>query len=55
MNYNIDQYEVWFVTGTQHLYGEETLKQVGFTIANYYEIKGPYNKEWMVFTVRNSN
>ncbi|WP_405328365.1 L-arabinose isomerase [Leeuwenhoekiella sp. LLG6367-2.1] len=28
MNYNIDQYEVWFVTGTQHLYGEETLKQV---------------------------
>ena len=28
MNYNIDQYEVWFVTGTQHLYGEETLNQV---------------------------
>ncbi len=22
------QYEVWFVTGSQHLYGEETLKQV---------------------------
>ena len=28
MNYNIEEYEVWFVTGTQHLYGEETLKQV---------------------------
>ncbi len=28
MNYNIDHLEVWFVTGTQHLYGEETLKQV---------------------------
>ncbi|MBC8156480.1 MAG: L-arabinose isomerase, partial [Bacteroidetes bacterium] len=25
---NLKQYEVWFVTGSQHLYGEETLKQV---------------------------
>ena len=25
---DIKQYEVWFVTGSQHLYGEETLKQV---------------------------
>jgi L-arabinose isomerase len=25
---NLKQYEVWFVTGTQHLYGPETLKQV---------------------------
>ena len=25
---NIDQYEIWFVTGSQHLYGEETLRQV---------------------------
>jgi len=24
----LDQYEVWFVTGSQHLYGEETLRQV---------------------------
>lgn len=24
----LDQYEVWFVTGSQHLYGEETLKEV---------------------------
>ena len=23
--------EVWFVTGSQHLYGEETLKQVAQT------------------------
>ena len=28
MNYPIERYEVWFVTGSQHLYGEETLKQV---------------------------
>ncbi len=25
---NLNQYEVWFVTGSQYLYGEETLKQV---------------------------
>lgn len=25
---NLKQFEVWFVTGSQHLYGEETLKQV---------------------------
>jgi L-arabinose isomerase len=25
---NLKQYEVWFVTGSQHLYGEATLKQV---------------------------
>lgn len=25
---NLKQYEVWFVTGSQHLYGDETLKQV---------------------------
>ncbi len=25
---NLKQYEVWFVTGSQHLYGAETLKQV---------------------------
>lgn len=25
---NLKHYEVWFVTGSQHLYGEETLKQV---------------------------
>lgn len=24
----LDQFEAWFVTGSQHLYGEETLKQV---------------------------
>ena len=27
-NYRTDNLEVWFVTGSQHLYGEETLKQV---------------------------
>ncbi len=25
---SLDGYEVWFVTGSQNLYGEETLKQV---------------------------
>lgn len=25
---NLKQYEVWFITGSQHLYGDETLKQV---------------------------
>lgn len=25
---NLDQYEIWFVTGSQHLYGEDVLKQV---------------------------
>jgi L-arabinose isomerase len=24
----LKQFEVWFVTGSQHLYGEETLRQV---------------------------
>ncbi len=26
--FNFNEYEVWFVTGSQHLYGEETLRQV---------------------------
>jgi len=25
---NLKELEIWFVTGSQHLYGEETLKQV---------------------------
>lgn len=39
MNKSLDQYEVWFVTGSQHLYGEETLRQVAehsIEIANAY-------------------
>jgi L-arabinose isomerase len=35
---NLNNYEVWFVTGSQHLYGEETLRQVAkdsTEIANY--------------------
>ena len=28
MTTNLEQYEAWFITGSQHLYGEETLKQV---------------------------
>ncbi|WP_258104734.1 L-arabinose isomerase [Marinoscillum sp. MHG1-6] len=28
MNTKLNQYEVWFVTGSQHLYGPETLKNV---------------------------
>ena len=23
------QYEIWFITGSQHLYGDETLRQAG--------------------------
>lgn len=29
MDFNFKDYEVWFVTGSQHLYGEEALRQVG--------------------------
>lgn len=25
---DLKKFEVWFVTGSQHLYGDETLKQV---------------------------
>ncbi|MGA9591074.1 MAG: hypothetical protein WBV11_14690, partial [Salegentibacter sp.] len=28
MKLDIENKEIWFVTGSQHLYGEETLKQV---------------------------
>ncbi|MEO9477693.1 MAG: L-arabinose isomerase [Cyclobacteriaceae bacterium] len=28
MKYNLNELEVWFVTGSQHLYGEETLRNV---------------------------
>ena len=28
--FNLKQFEVWFVTGSQHLYGSKTLKQVAF-------------------------
>jgi len=28
MKVNLKQFEVWFVTGSQHLYGPETLKAV---------------------------
>ncbi len=36
---NLDQYEVWFITGSQHLYGDEILKNVAThseEIANYF-------------------
>ena len=26
---SLKQYQIWFITGSQHLYGEETLRQVG--------------------------
>lgn len=38
---NLKQLEVWFVTGSQHLYGEETLKQVA---ANSMVIADALNK-----------
>jgi len=28
MNINLNEYKLWFVTGSQHLYGEETLREV---------------------------
>ncbi|PXA73366.1 L-arabinose isomerase, partial [Cryobacterium arcticum] len=28
LNTSLDSYEVWFLTGSQNLYGEETLRQV---------------------------
>lgn len=27
-NTSLEHYEVWFLTGSQHLYGEDVLKQV---------------------------
>lgn len=41
MKKSLDQYEVWFVTGSQHLYGEETLRQVA---AHSEEIATAYNE-----------
>jgi L-arabinose isomerase len=37
---NLKEFEVWFVTGSQHLYGEETLKQVA---AHSQEIAASFN------------
>lgn len=34
---DIGTYEVWFVTGSQHLYGEETLRQVASDAAKIAE------------------
>jgi len=39
---NLKQLEVWFVTGSQHLYGEETLKQVA---SNSIAIANALNNE----------
>ncbi|OLY93272.1 L-arabinose isomerase [Cnuella takakiae] len=38
---NLKEFEVWFVTGSQHLYGEETLKQVA---AHSQEIAASLNE-----------
>ena len=35
---DLKQYEVWFVTGSQHLYGEETLKKVAEHSGSYGRI-----------------
>ena len=29
MKIDLSQYEIWFVTGSQHLYGPEAIEQVG--------------------------
>ena len=39
---NLKELEIWFVTGSQHLYGEETLKQVA---AHSTEIAGFLNQD----------
>jgi L-arabinose isomerase len=42
--FDLKHYEVWFVTGSQHLYGEETLKQVDAhsqVIADYLDKARP--------------
>ena len=39
---NLKALEIWFVTGSQHLYGEETLKQVA---AHSTEIAGSLNQD----------
>jgi L-arabinose isomerase len=42
----LEQFQLWFVTGSQDLYGEETLKQVAKdskTIAQYLSAKMPVN------------
>ncbi len=33
----------------------DVLNQVGFAILDYYEIRDPYDKLWMVFTLKNPN
>ena len=38
---DLKQFEVWFVTGSQHLYGPETLKQVA---AHSQEIAAFFDK-----------
>jgi L-arabinose isomerase len=41
---NLKQFEIWFVTGSQHLYGEETLRQVAAhseEIAKFLNEKAP--------------
>ena len=39
--FNLKELEVWFITGSQHLYGEETLKQVA---AHSEQIAGSFDK-----------
>lgn len=46
-NIKIDKLELWFVTGSQHLYGEETLKQVA---AHSQEIAGSLAKSKQIAT-----
>jgi L-arabinose isomerase len=41
--FNLKQFEVWFITGSQHLYGEETLNQVAANaqgIVKYFNESG---------------
>ncbi|UFH54055.1 L-arabinose isomerase [Spirosoma sp. KNUC1025] len=48
---DLKKYEVWFVTGSQHLYGEETLKQVdahSLIIAQFFD-KSPQVPVRVVF------
>jgi L-arabinose isomerase len=48
----INKFEIWFITGSQHLYGEETLRQVA---SNAIEIVGGLNvSEKIPVTIRHT-
>ena len=45
INKPLEDFEAWFLTGSQHLYGEETLNQVA---ANSQEIVNVFNNSALI-------